>query len=110
MDEHVHAAVTEGLRARGVDVLTVQEDGMSNRPDGELLERAKALGRVLFSQDSDLTREAARRQREAIPFAGVIYVHPLAITIGPCIQDLELLAKVLEPEEFANRLEYLPLR
>jgi hypothetical protein len=26
MDEHVHSAITEGLRNRGVDVLTVQED------------------------------------------------------------------------------------
>jgi hypothetical protein len=26
MDHHVHAAITEGLRQRGVDVLTVHED------------------------------------------------------------------------------------
>ena len=29
MDQHVPLAITEGLRARGVDVLTCYEDGTS---------------------------------------------------------------------------------
>ena len=33
----------------------------------------------------------------------------LRITIGRCVQDLELIAKAGEPEEMANRVEYLPL-
>jgi hypothetical protein len=31
------------------------------------------------------------------------------MTIGRCIQDLELIAKASEPDEMANRVEYLPL-
>ena len=27
MDEHVHRAITNGLKLRNIDVLTVQEDG-----------------------------------------------------------------------------------
>lgn len=42
-------------------------------------------------------------------FAGVIYSHQLAITIGKAIGDLELLAKAGNPEDFANRVEFLPL-
>ena len=63
MDVHVSAAIPEGLRLRGVDVLTAQEDGRRRLPDPELLDRATALGRVLFTQDDDLLREAAERQR-----------------------------------------------
>lgn len=33
MDEHVPAAVSEGLRRRGVDVLTAREAGMLGAPD-----------------------------------------------------------------------------
>ena len=33
MDEHVHRAITIGLRLRGVDVLTAQEDDRRNTPD-----------------------------------------------------------------------------
>ena len=59
LDVHIPAAITEGLRLRGVDVLTAQEDGGRRLPDDKLLDRATALGRVLFTQDDDLLREAA---------------------------------------------------
>ena len=42
MDEHVPSAITEGLRWRGVDVLTAQEDGRTGEDDPELLDRASA--------------------------------------------------------------------
>lgn len=58
MDVHVRRAVTEGLRLRGVDVLTAQEDGTRRLADPLLLDRANELGRVLFTQDDDLLREA----------------------------------------------------
>ena len=65
--------------------------------------------RVLFSQDRDLLREAAERQRRDVPFAGVIYAHQLEATVGQCVKDLELLAYASDPGDFANRMEYLPL-
>ena len=61
MDVHVRRAVTAGLRLRGIDVLTAQEDGTGELPDPELLDRATELGCVLFTQDDDLLREAKRR-------------------------------------------------
>jgi rRNA-processing protein FCF1 len=51
MDVHVHAAITEQLRRRGVDVITAQEDQSDRLPDDQLLERARILGRVLFTND-----------------------------------------------------------
>lgn len=109
MDEHVHRAITVGLRLRDVDVLTVQDDGRRNMPDAVLLDRAAELGRVIFSQDEDLLAEARRRQVEGIPFSGVIYAHQLRVTIGACVRDLELIAQAAEPKDLANRVEYLPL-
>ncbi len=109
MDEHVHRAITLGLRLRSVDVLTAQEDHRRNIPDTVLLDRATELGRVLFSQDEDLLAEATRRQAEGISFAGVICAHQLRVTIGACIRDLELIAKAADPLDLANRVEYLPL-
>jgi len=109
MDEHVHRAITTGLRLRGVDVLTAQGDERRNVPDDILLDRATELQRVLFSQDEDLLAEAARRQRDGIPFAGVVYADQLRVSIGVCVQDLELIAKAAILEDMANRVEYLPL-
>lgn len=109
MNQHVPRAITNGLRLRGVDVITAFEDDASELDDTELLDRASELERVLFTQDDDLLAEAARRQREGIPFRGVIYAHQLRVSIGTCVQDLEVIAKAGEPEDLMNRVEFLPL-
>jgi uncharacterized protein with PIN domain len=110
MDVHVRRAVTIGLRLRGVDILTAQEDGTAEFDDPRLLDRAKELGRVLFTQDDDLLKEAARRQETGEGFAGVIYGHQLNVTVGQCIEDLELIAQVTAPKEWVNLVTYLPLK
>lgn len=109
MDEHVPRAVTVGLRLRGVDVLTAQEDGRRNTPDEVLLNRATELGRVMFSHDSDMLIEARQRQQRQQFFTGVIYGHQQRVTIGMCVNDLELIAKAAEPIDLANMVQYLPL-
>ena len=109
MDVHVRSAVTDGLRLRGVTVLTAQEDGTTKLDDPDLLDRATALGYVLFSQDVDLLAEAARRQAVGQPFTGVVYAHQLYVTIGQCVNDLELLSKVFDPADMMNRVVYLPI-
>jgi hypothetical protein len=53
--------------------------------------------------------EAAKRQQNGISFSGVIYAHPLHISIGTCIHNLELIAKAGELDDLANRVEFLPL-
>jgi Domain of unknown function (DUF5615) len=110
MDENVRGAITRGLRRRGIDVLTVQEDGREETPDPRLLDRAIDLGRVLYTEDDDLLREATHRQRSSIPFSGVVYAHPLGVAIGQCVDDLELIALICEPAELENDIRYLPLR
>ena len=110
MDHHVRRAVSEGLRLREVEVLTAFEDNSHRVSDSELLDRATELGRVLFTQDDDLLAEARSRQERAKFFSGLVYAHQLKVAIGGAIDDLELIAKVCEPEEMANRVEYLPLR
>ena len=109
MDVHVPAAVTHGLLLRNIDVLTAQLNGTTQLDDSDLLDRARQLSRVLVSQDEDMLIEAARRQREALPFAGLIYAHQLGITIGRLINDLELLASIGDAKDFDGRVEFLPL-
>jgi predicted nuclease of predicted toxin-antitoxin system len=109
MDVHVQSAITRGLLARGVDVLRAQEDGAGEFDDNDLLDRAMTLGRVVFSRDEDFLTESTRRQRAGEPFAGVIYAHQNNATIGQCVEELELIAKVYEHEEMADRVIFLPL-
>ena len=110
MDQHIPRAITVGLRLRGMDVITAFEDKANEMNDSELLNRASELERVLFTQDDDLLAEAAIRQKNCIFFQGVIYVHQLLISIGACVNDLEIIVKAAEPDELVNAVIFLPLK
>ena len=108
-DVHVPFAITGELKLRGVDVLTSQADATTEFSDAQLLARATSLRRVLFSQDDDLLRVASDWQTAGTSFAGVIYAHQLRISIGQCVADLELIANATDPDDWINRVEFLPL-
>ena len=109
MDHHVHRAITTGLRRRGIDCVTAEEDGAERLSDDDLLRRSSELGRVLFSQDVDLLEISARWTDEGRDFSGLVYGRQLQLTVGQAIRDLELIARVLEPAEMRNRVEHIPL-
>lgn len=109
MDENVKGAISRQVRRRGLDVITAQEDGYETRPDPDIMDRATALGRVIFTQDEDLLAEASLRQTNGLPFSGVIYAHQIGVSIGQCVRDLELLGQVGTTEDFAGLVHYLPL-
>ena len=109
MDHHVPAAIADGLRRRGVDVLTAYEDGAAELDDPDLLSRTTQLGRVLFSQDRDLLVLAARWLQAGRNFSGLVYAHQLNVTIGEAVRDLTLIAQVLDPEDMQNHVEFIPL-
>jgi hypothetical protein len=108
MDVHVPEAITEQLRRRGVDVLTATDDGYGRREDHEVLERARELGRVLFTQDIRFYALAQTWQRSGRPFAGVVFGHQLGGTIGQFVNDLELIAIASDPTEWLNQTERVP--
>lgn len=108
-DHNLNRAICQGLRLRGVDLLTALEDEAARLPDPELLDRATDLERVLLSSDRDLIVEARRRQREGIRFAGVVFVRQ-RLPIGLVVEELELLARAGSPADFLNSLLFLPLR
>jgi hypothetical protein len=109
MDVHVALAITEQLRMRDVDVLTSQTDNATRLDDSPLLDRATELGRILFSRDKDLLKLAADRQRGDRSFSGLVYAHQLRVSIGRCVDDLEVIAKATNPEEWVGKVMFLPL-
>ena len=109
MDEHVPKPITWGLRIRGVDVLTAQDDGRRATDDSVLLERATELKRVVFLFDADMLDHATARQREGIPFTGLAFAHPTRISVGECIRELEMIATAANHDDLANQIVFLPL-
>ena len=110
MDEQVPRAVTDGLRTRGIDVPRVQDDGYTHTADPLVLDHATELGRLLFTLDDDLLKEASWRQRKGVPFAGVAYCHQLDMHVGRVIDDLELICAATLPGELDNQVIYVPLK
>ena len=109
MDVHIPAAITEQLRRRGVEVITAIEDRANELPDHQLLQKATAAGRVIFSHDIRFRALAEEWQRKGKPFAGFAYGHVEGASIGQYVKDLELIAKASEPEEWLNTIVFLPL-
>ena len=109
MDEHVPAPITLGLRERGVDVLTAQEDGHGGDPDEAVLSRATALNRVLFTQDQGFFREASERQEQGAQFAGIFFAAQHRLSYRQLIEDLEYVAKCSQQEDWVNQINSLPL-
>jgi predicted nuclease of predicted toxin-antitoxin system len=102
LDEHVPRAVTEGLRRRGVDVLTAREAGMLQAKDEQHLAFALSEGRVIVTQDADFLRlHTAGR-----PHAGIVYV-PQQTAVGTIVRGLMLIYDILSPEAMTNHVEFL---
>ena len=110
MDLRIPLAMTEGLRRRGLDVLTAQQDGAHRLEDDLLLQRATKLNCALFSQDEDLLAIAAACQMKTVDFCGLIYAHQLGPGIGEIVEDLELLCVCSAAQYIRNRIIFLPLR
>lgn len=107
-DHQVHKGIVDGLRLRAVDVLTAREDGMDEAPDEQVIARATALGRLLFTNDTDFLRIADEMQIRSEPFSGVAFARHGAGDVGRLVEDLELIAKAMSSAEIANQVTYLP--
>lgn len=59
-------------------------------------------GRVIFTEDDDFLRLAAR----GIPHAGIVYCPQQSRSVGEIISALLLLWEVYEPSEMHGRVEY----
>ncbi len=101
-DEHVSKAVVNGLRQRGVDVLTVVEAGMLGASDEEHLALARKEERVLCTQDEDFLRPHA----SGAEHAGLVYTHQQT-PVGESIRSLMLIHEVMSPDEMKGHLEYI---
>jgi hypothetical protein len=108
-DVHVPAAVTDGLRRRGIDVLTSQQDGTRRAEDVLLLQRSTHLGRLLVTQDEDFLVLAASWQAAGWEFAGLVFAPQDSQRIGRYIEDIELLAACCDSREVVNQVFHLPL-
>jgi predicted nuclease of predicted toxin-antitoxin system len=95
LDEHIPKGVVEGLRRRGLDVLTVQEAGRWGDSDERQLAFAAREARVLVTFDDDFLRLDAA----GISHIGIVFSRTGHRTVGELIEGLMLIASVIDPSE-----------
>lgn len=108
-DHNVRQAILHGLRRHSVDCLAARDNGHAQASDELLLTRATELGRVLYTEDTDFLRIATRWQHDALSFAGIVFGRQDRLSVAQAIENLRVIALASEPEEWHNRIEYLPL-
>src|SRR5438309_346543 len=94
-DENFNNDIVRGVRRRNpaMDVVRVQDAGLSEADDPTILEWAAREGRVLLTHDvSTMTRYAYDRVREGLPMPGVFEVSR-KVPIGVAIDEILLLAE-----------------
>jgi len=101
-DEHIGNAIINGLRRRGVDVLTFREAGLVSAPDDQHLSRAHQEGRVMLTQDEDF----ARMHAEGFEHSGIVIIPP-GRTIGQIVKGVFLIHQLMSFEEMLGRIEYV---
>jgi len=111
-DENFNNDIVRGLLRRkpDVDIVRVQDVGLSGADDQTLLEWAADEGRVLLTHDvSTITQYAYERVEAGKPMPGVFEVSR-DIPMGVVIDDLILLTEFSLENEWEGQVRYLPLR
>ncbi|MBN1966670.1 MAG: DUF5615 family PIN-like protein [Anaerolineae bacterium] len=103
LDEHIAHAIRDGLRRRGVDVLTPLEAGRVGLPDEQQPHCAQAEGRVVVTHDSNFLA----LHHQGVSHAGIAYCPFGKLTVGDMIFALELIHSLVTPDEMRNHVEYL---
>ena len=109
MDEDaMEQALVGGLRARGVDVLTAQEAGMSERNDPGHLEYAVRERRVLCTFNArDFWLLHSQYLAAGRTHAGIVLMPQQRYGVGEQLKRLLRLAVTLAPEDMTDRAEFL---
>ena len=110
-DENLNNNIVRGLLRRRpqLDIVRIQDVGLSGADDPTVLEWAAHEGRVLLTHDvSTITKYAYERVRAGQTMPGVFEVGR-NVPIGRAIDDILPVAEYSLDEEWEGQVRYLPL-
>lgn len=109
IDEDAMArALVQGLRARGVDLTTVIEEGMNERDDREQLEYATAQGRVVYTFNvGHFCNIHKSYMAHGKSHSGIIVVNRQRYSVGEQIRRLLSLIGITSAEHMIDNLRFL---
>jgi hypothetical protein len=111
-DENFNNDILRGLLRRdpSLDIVRIQDVGLTHAPDPVVLEWAAQQNRVLLTHDRNtITKFAYQRVVEGKSMPGVIEVDR-SVPIKVAIDDILLLAVASNSGQWEGQIIYLPLR
>lgn len=111
-DENFDHKTLAGLKRRepNLDIVAVQEVGLREVDDPQVLEWAAQEARIVVTHDvSTFADFAYARVVEGLRMPGVIEI-PESVPRSVIIEKLIFIAAASEPEDWDNGVVYLPLR
>jgi hypothetical protein len=110
-DEDFDQRILHGLLrlSSDVDIVTVQQSGLSGQRDPVILAWAAREGRIVLTHDvNTMTKHAYDliTKGEALP--GLLLI-PQSLPIGRAIEELQIVAECSTADEWEGQVRYLPL-
>jgi hypothetical protein len=111
VDEDFDNDILRGVlrRAPDVDIVRVQDVGLSGADDPTVLEWAAGEGRVVLTHDvSTMTAHATARVQNGLPMPGAFAVSQ-SLPLRTAIEEVVILAECSVEGEWEGQIRYLPL-
>lgn len=111
-DENFNNDILRGLLRQlpDLDIVRVQDVGLSGADDPDVLAWASEEGRILLTHDvRTITRFAYERLAAGLPMPGVFEISR-TLPLRDVIADLVLVATCSDAAEWEGQVQYLPLR
>lgn len=110
-DENFNNDILRGLLRRrpDLDIVRIQDAGLSGADDRTVLEWAAQEGRILLTHDvTTMTRYAYERIQEGKRMPGIFEVSR-RVPVATAIEDILLIAECSLEGEWEGQIYYLPL-
>ena len=104
----MHRGLAPGLRARGVNVVTAFEVGLTGANDETVLAYAAREGRTVYTFNAgDFCRLHGQYVQQGIEHAGIIVVPRQRYSVGEQLRRLLRLINANSAEAMRNQLKFL---
>jgi hypothetical protein len=107
-NEHIIRGVTQ--REPAIDFWRLRELGLERSADDEVLDYAAANQLIVVSHDIRTMPGAARARLASGQFLSGLLLAQQRTPLAPIIEDLILIWAATEAEEWANQMNFLPIR
>jgi hypothetical protein len=110
-DADLKDAIVRGCRRRepGMDFLSANEANLAGAPDPNVLALAAEQARILVSHDFQTMPRHFATWLQGHGYSPGLILVPQYLAIGEAINELVLIWRASEAEEWANRIATIPL-